>query len=101
VSKYKLTKPALADMQEIWEYIAADNVEAAASWTDEIDEKFHLLVTRPYIGRTRDELRNGIWGLLYGSYIIFYMIKGKRIIIMRIIHGSRDISNITFTTHPS
>jgi plasmid stabilization system protein ParE len=54
---------AEADVFEIWDYIADDSFEAADRWVDQLDEKLHLLATKPLMGRARDELERGVRGL--------------------------------------
>ena len=47
---------ASADIDAIWDYIAAGSVAQANAWVDRLDAKFRLLATRPLLGRGRDEL---------------------------------------------
>jgi toxin ParE1/3/4 len=44
------------DIEDIWNFIADDNVSAADNWLDRLDEQFALLATQPKMGRNRDEL---------------------------------------------
>ena len=39
------------DIEDIWNFIADDNVSAADNWLDRLDEQFALLATQPKMGR--------------------------------------------------
>ncbi len=47
---------ALADLNEIWEFIAADNLDAADRVLDEIQETIRTLVSFPELGHSRPDL---------------------------------------------
>jgi plasmid stabilization system protein ParE len=42
---------ASADLSEIWEFIAQENIERADAFIDRIDEKFRVLAAQPLMGR--------------------------------------------------
>ena len=44
------------DIDDIWNYIADDNIHAADNWLDKLDEQFALLTQQPLMGRARDGL---------------------------------------------
>ena len=82
---------AEADILEIWDYIAEDNIVQADRWVDRLDEKFELWATQPMMGRTRDELSLGIRSLIFGRYVVFFEPLPNGIDVVRVLHGSRDI----------
>jgi toxin ParE1/3/4 len=47
---------ALQDLDDIWEYIAQDNSQAADQLIDKIEEKCRLLAEFPKIGTSCDSL---------------------------------------------
>jgi len=49
-----------ADIDEVWDYIAADSLVQADAWVDRLEAKLRLLATRPMMGRARDELSAGV-----------------------------------------
>ena len=49
---YVLSPEALQDLQDIWDFIAADNVTAADKLEDEFFEAFGRLAQRPGLGHT-------------------------------------------------
>ncbi len=90
-----ITSPeAQADLLEIWQYIAADNFEAADSVLSEINDKAHSLLVHPGMGRAREELASGIRSIVVRSYLIFYRISGGNIEIVRVLHAARDTESI-------
>ena len=57
----------------------------------EIDRKFDNLSLFPFIGRERNALSKGIRSVVAYPYVIFYLIDGDRIVVVRVLHGRRDI----------
>jgi toxin ParE1/3/4 len=82
---------ASADLSEIWEFIAQDNIERADAFVDRIDEKFRALVGQPLMGRERRELGPGIRSMAMAPYVIFYEALTDGIVIVRVLHGARDV----------
>jgi len=82
---------ALADLAEIWAYIAADSVAAADAFASVIDKKLHTLSRQPSMGRARPELARSLRSVPVGSYVIFYVPLPNGVDIVRVLHGARDI----------
>jgi toxin ParE1/3/4 len=85
---------ALADLAEIWAYIADDSPDRADAFVDLVDSKFQALSRRPGVGRRRPELAPDIRSLTVGRYVVFYLPLSRGIEIVRVLHGSRDIESI-------
>lgn len=51
MNRYELSKEALADLDELWLYIAEDSIDAATRTTDAILDACALLGKHPQIGR--------------------------------------------------
>jgi toxin ParE1/3/4 len=85
---------AAADLEDIWFYIATDNVEAAERVIRQIYEAEDRLAAFPESGRTRPELGSDIKSWAVGSYIIFYRIGPSAVEILRILHGARDLGEV-------
>ncbi len=45
----------------------------------------------PYLGRQRDELRAGMRSFPLGNYLVFYRVQEDAVLILRVLHGRRDI----------
>jgi len=85
---------ARGDLTEIWNYIAADNETRADAFVDLIDQKFQALSNHPNLGRSRDELEEGLRSFPVGNYVIFYRAIPAGVEIIRVLHGSRDLNAI-------
>jgi toxin ParE1/3/4 len=82
-------KTALRTRFEQLDYIAADSVRAAIRLDEEIDRQVDLLAEHPLMGR--EGRVKGTRELVIGRspFIVVYRIKGKRIEILRILHGAQ------------
>jgi toxin ParE1/3/4 len=85
---------ASADLSEIWEFIATDNLERADEFIDRIDEKFRSLATQPLMGRDRSDLMPGLRSLAMPPYVIFYEPTQHGIEVVRVLHGARDVKTL-------
>jgi len=91
---YRRSIQAEADLDSIWQYIAVEsgNEALADRFVNSIVDRFLLLAAHPYIGRKRDDdLRSGIRSFPVGEYLILYRIQDRHLVILRVIHGNRDI----------
>ena len=86
------------DLEEIYDFIAADNVQAADRVIARLQERWRGLVSKPGIGTKRDELREGIRSVTEGNYLVFYQATPEEIEIVRVLHTSRDIPGIFGTS---
>lgn len=93
---HRLAPEAETDLDDIWYYVAKESgsVETADRMIDRITETFYLLATHPHLGRRREDLRAGLRSFPAGRYIVFYRIAGKDVLILQVMHGSRDIATL-------
>lgn len=73
------------DLDGIWEYIAADNIDAADSWIEKLFHAFDALGKTPGMGHKREDLT---------SYPVLFWPVGAYLVIYRaecLTQGSRDI----------
>ncbi len=94
MSRYRLTPAAAADLEEIYDYVAADNLAVAGRIVDRLTAQFVRLSDMPGIGRSRSELRPDLRSAAEGSYVVFYRIVDSEVQIVRVLHGARDIDAI-------
>ena len=84
------TIPAKHDLQQIFEYIAEDNVNAASKLLNEIDERVTLLIDNPSLGRL-GRVENTKELVLTGTnYILPYRVVKEQIQILAVFHTSRE-----------
>jgi toxin ParE1/3/4 len=91
---HRLAPRVHADLDAIWEYVARESRgEARADQQiDSITERFDLLASHPYLGRTRDEdLGSGRRSFPVGRHVIVYRVVGGDVSILRVVNGSRDL----------
>ncbi len=83
---------AVADLSEIWEYIASDSVDAADRWVAKLKATFDLISRLPGAGHTRTDLAgNDIRFWPVGNYLILYRERKDEVVIEAVTQGSRDI----------
>ena len=85
---------AVADLAEIWAYIALDSPDNADHFVDRI---FRIcqegLASNPDLGRAREELSPGLRSLVFESYVIFYHPIPNGVAVVRVLNGMRDIES--------
>ena len=73
MSNYVLGADAEFDLDDIWEYIAGDSVEAADRWIAKLFDAFESLARAPRIGHEQTDLTDApvlFWPV--GNYLIIY-----------------------------
>lgn len=94
--KIKRKPAAKADLLDIWEYVAADDIEQADRLLDAIEIQCQKLSRFPRLGRARDELLPSLRSFPVGNYVVFYRPSKDGIEIIRVLHGRRDVSGVPF-----
>jgi toxin ParE1/3/4 len=87
------------ELEDIWGYIALDNIEAADRFSDAAYATLKNLARMPGMGRPRrfsgktlGELRSfRVKG--FDNYLIFYRPISDGIEVLHILHGARDIDS--------
>jgi toxin ParE1/3/4 len=92
--KLRRTPRAELDLIEIWNYISADNLDAADKLVLGIDETCQLLGRQPEIGRTRPDLGSDIRSFAHRRYLILYRIVADGMEIVRVVHGARNLPDL-------
>jgi plasmid stabilization system protein ParE len=91
MSKFVLHPEAYADLDEIWEYIAADNLDAADRVLDEIHQAITSLVRFPQSGHARPDLTSRpLRFQIVRDYAIAYAPDEKPLVVVAILHGRRN-----------
>ena len=91
MKQIRVSASAGADLDEIWFYIAQDDVGAADKLIQGVVSRFPRLATMPEPGRRREELSPGLRSFPVGRYIIFYRPMENGVEIARMLHGARDL----------
>lgn len=92
-----LTVAARNDLGAIGEWISRDSPRRALSFVGELRTRCRALGEHPraFPIVPRHET-GGIRRRVYGDYLIFYRIEADRVIVLRILHGSRDYEPLLF-----
>ncbi len=89
---YELTDAALLDFEDIYDYTKSElGQRQAEKYLIEFKETLILLSDNPELGRLRTEIRKSLRSIPKGKHVIFYRIVKKKVRILRILHGSRDL----------
>ena len=93
MSGYILGADAVFDLDDIWDYIAADDIDAADAWIAKLFDAFETIARMPGIGHKREDLTDHavlFWPV--GAYLIVYRVARRdRVVIVAVTQGSRDI----------
>ena len=86
---------ALDDLDEIFSYIAKDNVNSAEKLLKKFDDSISKLADFPNLGSVLSEdeftlISSGYRFIVVHPYIVFYRIIDDTVIIHRILHSRRD-----------
>ena len=83
---------ALADLEEIAAYIAADSPSIAATFVERVRDSVRRLAMFPRLGRMVPELqRPHAREVIVGRYRVFYTTTDGKVEIRMIRHGSRAL----------
>jgi antitoxin ParD1/3/4 len=91
MSEFVLHPAACKDLEEIWEYIAADSLDAADRIREEIYESIQSLVPFPHVGHSRPDLTmRPLRFQVVRDYVIAYAPDEKPLAIIAVLHGRRN-----------
>lgn len=91
MTRVVLSFQAELDLEEIGDYIAADNPERALSFVCEIREHCERIARAPHAYPARPELGEGLRSCAHGRYLIVFQPGAEEVLIVRILHGARDL----------
>lgn len=95
MARLTITDHARSDLHEIHSYIAEDNPEAARRFIKRLRDKARQISETPGMGRSRaEDLRPNLFSFPVGEYILFYRKQPDGIVLVRVIHGSRDLPSL-------
>ena len=92
---YLVKARARLDLQNHWRYIARDNLPAADRLLDAAEETFKFIAETPGIGSQRSFRKlagvrsRAVTG--FRNYLVFYQTRGETVVIVRVLHGMRDL----------
>jgi toxin ParE1/3/4 len=100
MARLTITESARADLREIRDYIAKDNPAAARCVVERLRAQARKLAATPGIGRSRKDLRPDLFSFPVGRHVLFYRPQPDGIVLVRVIHGARDLPALFSATEP-
>lgn len=88
------TEPALADLEDIAEYIALDNTSAAKRLVQRVFKHIEQLEAHPESGRIPEELPDSRYReIVVGPCRIFYRCEQATVLIVYVMRSERQLRN--------
>jgi toxin ParE1/3/4 len=97
VASYVLAACIESELEEIWDFIAKDNPEAAEKVVAAIEETFQILAENPGLGRPKKLKDSRLRNLRFRSvprfenYLVFYQEIATGIEVFHVYHTARNI----------
>ena len=88
------TPHAEEDLGQIGDYIAQDNPARALSFLAELRSHCERIGLAPLACPARSELGEHLRSCAHGHYTIFFQPGKERVLIVRVLHGARDVTRI-------
>lgn len=85
---------AIADVDNIWDYVAIYDPRAANRLVTRIVHSTDRLIDFPHSGSPRIEIDTSARSIVVDNYVIFYRVTGDVVEIVRVVHMSRDLNDI-------
>jgi toxin ParE1/3/4 len=90
---------ARADLAGIWDYYReVAGLNTAERISREVNRTCNILSDRPFVGRSRNEIRAGLRSLVAYPHVIFYRVTDHAPEMVRILDERQDI-DATFSAH--
>ncbi|QNI35035.1 type II toxin-antitoxin system RelE/ParE family toxin [Alloacidobacterium dinghuense] len=91
----RLTDAAASDLAEIWKHIAVEaSEEIATRFLTCVVARFDQVLRFPMSGSPRPQLATHLRVIFHDNYAIYYLPRLNEIVIVRVLHGSRDLEAI-------
>lgn len=102
MSRFLLSPEARADLEEIVDFIAADNPAAAERVLGELKAAMQRLAEMPLLGHLRQDLTAEplrFWQVY--SFLIIYRPEKSPLEVVRVLHAARDVRRLLELDEPS
>ena len=99
MKSFVLTPLARQDLNDIWDYIASDDIASADRVLEALESAMRELARNSGIGHWREELtdkRHRFFPIY--SYLIIYRQDTKPLQVIRVLHAARDVRHILSVT---
>lgn len=82
------------DLDDIYDWIAEDDPDAAARHVQRLTAAALSLRDFPMRGMARPEIGESARSLVVGRYLVLYRVEDGRVEIVRFVHGARDVGGL-------
>lgn len=92
MNTFVLGREAEADINDLWDYVADDSVDAADRIVAALFDAFEELAQFPAMGHKREDVTTlavRFWPV--GNYLIVYRPESDPIQVVAVVHGKRDV----------
>ncbi len=97
---YRISRKADADIENICDYIAQNNPDAADRLDEQIHQAIRLLAKFPGLGHTQPDVQDKRYLFrAVGSYMIAYRVDKNELVVIRVLHGARDFRKLFPSKH--
>ncbi len=90
--QYRFSRQAERDIEEIGDFIARDNPRRAITFIAELRARIRQIAEFPRAAPLRSGLGRGVRCIVFGRYLIFYVVHVRVLEVRRVLHGARNIS---------
>jgi plasmid stabilization system protein ParE len=96
MSDFTFSYDAEWDLREIWDYIAADNEDAAMRVKNAVLDACDMLAANPSFGHFRRDLTSlpVRFHAVMRNYLVVYDPESSPLMIIRVLHAARDVASI-------
>lgn len=92
IDNYTLSKSADQDLEDIFDYTEQEfGLDQAINYLNDLEVLFGQLALNPELGRERNEIKLELRSITKNSHVIFYRVMTESVMIIRVLHGSRDM----------
>jgi toxin ParE1/3/4 len=100
--QFRLTQPAIQDIEQIADYLAQrTSLAQSEKFLAKLNAKFSYLTQFPSLGRQRHEILPNLRSLAVETYLILYMPIGQDIEILRVVSGYQDLPALFADPNPA
>lgn len=94
MASFRFSVRAEEDLVEIYSYgILQFGYSQARKYIEGLEETLLRLAFGPFLGKESSLLYPGLREFIYKSHMVFYLIEEDGVLIVRILHQSRDYKN--------
>lgn len=95
MTRVEWTRSAVADVKNLRDYIARDSAGYADRLAQSIIETVEKAAGFPLLGRRVAEADDeSVREILFGNYRIIYRPEERRVLVLMVVHGARDLSRL-------